>query len=515
MFALTRRLCLLLTCFADIHFLLSGRTTFAFPYSMTLSPTLPLGFHSHSSSSSSSIVSRLSSLLLSLPSTPPHDISLLPLFPSSNSHTTVSSPPPTERLLEGDRIIRVHFPVVASTHFWARQSASSLVESLPNSPPLGQESGTGGCCLGYPREGINGISSSFFLSGWTPLLVTATDQTSAVGSRLSTPPPRRPSPGYSPSSLSSSSPPPSKKWIFRAGNVGISLLLPFPSPSFAFLVPQAVTVAITRTLLGLDLPGVGTKTQRREEKCRRKKVHEGNHPTQEDYKSEESEDDEEHRIGIKWVNDVFIGGKKIAGVLVEMPGISTRSPSEDPLLLLSVGFNRNLNDDALQLINQPAISLYQIVVNNSKQSTNHTNLSHVDLPSVDYFLSSFTYEILASIRRLISCGFQPYFQDFLNNHLAFKGCMIEMENPSVFGKLEGVGEKGQLLLRRDTRGVATRGRERMEEGRITGQWRTQGRGTKGDDIIRQTNLEEFVTGSIIRVENEHRNLIWEKRQVEL
>jgi BirA family biotin operon repressor/biotin-[acetyl-CoA-carboxylase] ligase len=58
---------------------------------------------------------------------------------------------------------------------------------------------------------------------------------------------------------------------------------------------------------------------------------------------------------IKWPNDVLIQGKKIAGVLTE-----TVTQKEAIGVVIGIGMNINMPEEALQAIDQPATSLLQL-----------------------------------------------------------------------------------------------------------------------------------------------------------
>ena len=54
-------------------------------------------------------------------------------------------------------------------------------------------------------------------------------------------------------------------------------------------------------------------------------------------------------IELKWPNDLFIGNKKMGGILTEIV---------DQVILIGIGLNINTQEGALQEINQPATSLF-------------------------------------------------------------------------------------------------------------------------------------------------------------
>jgi BirA family biotin operon repressor/biotin-[acetyl-CoA-carboxylase] ligase len=58
-------------------------------------------------------------------------------------------------------------------------------------------------------------------------------------------------------------------------------------------------------------------------------------------------------IALKWPNDLLLSGRKAAGILAEMH----QSPSGTPRLLVGVGLNVSISEEALSKVGQPATSL--------------------------------------------------------------------------------------------------------------------------------------------------------------
>lgn len=52
------------------------------------------------------------------------------------------------------------------------------------------------------------------------------------------------------------------------------------------------------------------------------------------------------RVGLKWVNDIVAGGKKLGGILAEVPGGSTRE-HQRPALVVGIGINTRLSPESL------------------------------------------------------------------------------------------------------------------------------------------------------------------------
>lgn len=76
-----------------------------------------------------------------------------------------------------------------------------------------------------------------------------------------------------------------------------------------FIITQVVSVALCKTLESLLSPPLTPPTQEGNTK--------GENPTQEGNTKEEEPTQEGNAISIKWPNDIYVGDKKICGVLIE------------------------------------------------------------------------------------------------------------------------------------------------------------------------------------------------------
>lgn len=62
-------------------------------------------------------------------------------------------------------------------------------------------------------------------------------------------------------------------------------------------------------------------------------------------------------VELKWPNDVWLNGKKLAGILVELSGEATTSWR----VVLGLGLNLNMSEEEGEIIDQPWISLSEVV----------------------------------------------------------------------------------------------------------------------------------------------------------
>lgn len=134
--------------------------------------------------------------------------------------------------------------------------------------------------------------------------------------------------------------------------------------------------------------------------------------------------------GVKWVNDVFVRGKKISGCLCEI----IPSPLEDYYyLLIGIGINVNMTPEELAYVSTPATSMYA------------ETLKTVDKEAVLTTLSGYVKEALNT---LLEEGFS-YFHKDVNRLLVFKEKLVEVElkpSSTVQGRVIGIDEDGALLL---------------------------------------------------------------------
>ncbi|MEN3028660.1 MAG: biotin--[acetyl-CoA-carboxylase] ligase [Aquificaceae bacterium] len=122
---------------------------------------------------------------------------------------------------------------------------------------------------------------------------------------------------------------------------------------------------------------------------------------------------------IKWVNDVYLQGKKVSGILTER--------LRDRLL---VGIGVNLNQESFPE-GLEAVSLRMV--------------SGRQFEKVDFLLGLLEF-LWKSIERLKSEGFSAM-RESIESRLLFKGNEVIVYTPQpVVGILQGIGEEGSLLL---------------------------------------------------------------------
>jgi BirA family biotin operon repressor/biotin-[acetyl-CoA-carboxylase] ligase len=53
------------------------------------------------------------------------------------------------------------------------------------------------------------------------------------------------------------------------------------------------------------------------------------------------------KLGLKWVNDLVFAGRKVGGILAEMPSVSTKEPEKMRPIVVGIGLNLRLDESTL------------------------------------------------------------------------------------------------------------------------------------------------------------------------
>ncbi|MGH1374249.1 MAG: bifunctional biotin--[acetyl-CoA-carboxylase] ligase/biotin operon repressor BirA [Cellvibrionaceae bacterium] len=132
-------------------------------------------------------------------------------------------------------------------------------------------------------------------------------------------------------------------------------------------------------------------------------------------------------VGLKWPNDVLCGGRKLAGILLEMTG----DPSGACQVVVGVGLNVSVSEAAAAAIDQPCVGLSELV----------PGVSRNDLAA------EVLNELLPVLSRFHEQGFSVYREQWsaLNVH-AGKLVVLSTASESIEGEVVGVSATGALLL---------------------------------------------------------------------
>ncbi len=138
-------------------------------------------------------------------------------------------------------------------------------------------------------------------------------------------------------------------------------------------------------------------------------------------------------IGLKWPNDVYADGKKLAGILLEVTG----EYSSHCQVVIGVGLNLALSNSDAQSIEQPWAELRSFKPDLSRNEVAATILD----------------ELLAVVDEFQRNGFAPYQQYWSERDIYHhQDVRIISAANEKRGRVKGVNRKGELMLQTD-RGV--------------------------------------------------------------
>ena len=130
---------------------------------------------------------------------------------------------------------------------------------------------------------------------------------------------------------------------------------------------------------------------------------------------------------LKWPNDVYFEGKKLAGILIEVEGQAGSSTSA----IIGVGLNVNLPND----------------VSGIDQA--FTDLSHISVKKLsrNELAARFIENLWKALPQFEAQGLHPFLNDWQTSDLFFnKPIKLLMGNKSVQGISKGIDASGALLL---------------------------------------------------------------------
>ena len=134
-------------------------------------------------------------------------------------------------------------------------------------------------------------------------------------------------------------------------------------------------------------------------------------------------------VQVKWPNDLYFGGRKFGGILVESSG-DMRGPSA---AVVGIGINVRLEQTLRDRISQPATDLA------SCAST---------LPSRTDLLATLLEDLAAGLARFSREGFAHFREEWLRRH-AWQGRQVALsmaQRQVAEGRIVGVAEDGALML---------------------------------------------------------------------
>ncbi|MEC7546014.1 MAG: bifunctional biotin--[acetyl-CoA-carboxylase] synthetase/biotin operon repressor [Thalassolituus sp.] len=135
-------------------------------------------------------------------------------------------------------------------------------------------------------------------------------------------------------------------------------------------------------------------------------------------------------VGLKWPNDIYADGRKLAGILLEVTG----EYNSHCQVVIGIGLNLSMSEGEAQEINQPWVDLSSLRSGLSRNQVAGTLLDEL-LSMVDTFQKE---------------GFAPWQQYWSERDIYHnKDVVISSPIRDVEGVVKGVNRKGELMLRTD------------------------------------------------------------------
>jgi len=134
-------------------------------------------------------------------------------------------------------------------------------------------------------------------------------------------------------------------------------------------------------------------------------------------------------VSVKWPNDVYIDGRKVCGILVELVSIN----SDYSAVVMGVGLNYRLTNSYIDLLDQPSTDL----------------VSHGIQKSRSQVLRCLVEKLCEDFRRFVDNGFSVFREDFNGIHW-LAGRLVEISQGAgtvTSGIVSGVNAEGELLLK--------------------------------------------------------------------
>jgi len=136
-----------------------------------------------------------------------------------------------------------------------------------------------------------------------------------------------------------------------------------------------------------------------------------------------------HKVALKWPNDIYLNGKKLAGILIEMRG-EVAGPAA---VVIGLGLNVNMSSHATQEIDQPWTDLSQVKASDGL-TRNHLSALLIN-------------EIFATLAVFQEHGLTAFLEEW-NRYDMVKGKPVNLaaETQSINGVAAGIDHTGALLL---------------------------------------------------------------------
>jgi len=147
-------------------------------------------------------------------------------------------------------------------------------------------------------------------------------------------------------------------------------------------------------------------------------------------------------VGLKWPNDIYAEGRKLAGILLEVTG----EYNSHCQVVIGIGLNLSMSESEAKDIDQPWVDLRSL----------NPNLSRNEVAGV------LLDELLTCIDTFQKEGFAPL-QEYWSERDIYHESEVSVVSPSqeITGVVKGVNRKGELLLK------TSRGMEVISAGELS------------------------------------------------
>lgn len=147
-------------------------------------------------------------------------------------------------------------------------------------------------------------------------------------------------------------------------------------------------------------------------------------------------------VGLKWPNDIYADGRKLAGILLEVTG----EYNSHCQVVIGIGLNLSLSDEEAAAIDQPWVDLSSLKPGLSRNAVAAAVLN----------------ELLLAVAEFRQQGFAPLQQYWTERDIFHnKDVQISSASWQMAGKVKGVNRKGELMLQTE------RGTEVISAGEIS------------------------------------------------
>lgn len=151
-------------------------------------------------------------------------------------------------------------------------------------------------------------------------------------------------------------------------------------------------------------------------------------------------------VGIKWPNDLQVGGRKLAGILIEPRGEAGGACR----VVVGVGLNVSMSSGQAGALTQPWISLAEALATHS-----------LDAPNRNTLAAALVSELTQSLTHFAAHGFAPFAAEWQRRDL-LQGQPVRVEGASVLnGIVRGIDADGGLIVETET------GREIVHAGDVS------------------------------------------------